>query len=124
MVIMNVRFSLLWNNLFNSLIPTNIFSLLPEVKLIPVFILNDTWLLINIILLKLFSILPWKLNAICMLSNVILLISFIELVIDSKSGRLSCARIKKMICRSFLMIDLFSFFKTVLSISRELIKIE
>ena len=29
-----------------------------------------------------------------------------------------------MICRSFLMIDLFSFFKTVLSISRELIKIE
>lgn len=95
MVIMNVRFSLLWNNLFNSLIPTNIFSLLPEVKLIPVFILNDTWLLINITLLKLFSILPWKLNAICMLSNVILLISFIELVIDSKSGRLSCARIKK-----------------------------
>lgn len=124
MVIMNVRFSLLWNNLFNSLIPTNIFSLLPEVKLIPVFILNDTWLLINITLLKLFSILPWKLNAICMLSNVILLISFIELVIDSKSDRLSCARIKKMICRSFLMIDLFSFFKTVLSISRELIKIE
>ena len=30
------------------------------------------------------------------LSNVILLISFIELVIDSKSGRLSCARIKKI----------------------------